>query len=196
MGCYMKLRYIVLFVLAATKIYAADDQMIDTIKKIDPDNLSQLLIPGFFFRAEQKERYLSVAQEMTNRTYKELHSYSLGDFVRFFKGTTKLGLSGLSVYAGYRYHKKHWDISRWSVESYKASRQIIGQDLTDKYHRAGVYAGLGILAWYMLGDGFSDLSNVFNKRYRLERHRKALVNEAIIQRLPVCDATSCDSLLG
>ena len=69
----MKLRYIVFFVLAATKVYAADDQMIDTIKKIDPDNLSQLLIPGFFFRAEQKERYLSVAQEMTNRTYKELH---------------------------------------------------------------------------------------------------------------------------
>lgn len=180
-----------LIVLMSVPIYALEDKMIDSLQRIDTDNLNKLLIPGFFIRAEEKKRYLDVAKEMTNRTHQELHSYSGWDIVRLGKGLSQLALSGASAAAAYLYYKKHWDISLWSVHPGQP-RRIQGQDLTDIYQRSAVYGVLGFLSWYMLCDSLEQFSAIIDKKDRLDNHRRALQNEAVIQRIPVIDQTVCD----
>ncbi len=187
----MKVTYIILIALLSTRVYAIEDKMIDSLQRIDSDNLNKLLIPGFFIRAAEKERYLFVAKEMTNRTYKELHSYSGWDIVRLGKGISQMALSGASAYVAYLYYKQHWDISRWNVGT-DQSRTIIGQDLVDKYHRGAVYGTLGFLSWYMFNGALRQFSAIVDKKDRLDNHRRALQNEAVIQRIPVIDQTSCE----
>jgi hypothetical protein len=168
-----------------------EDKMIDSLHRIDPDNLNKLLIPGFFIRAGEKERYVDVAKEMTNRTHQELHSYSSWDIVRLGKGLIQLGLSAGASTAAYRYYRGEWDIARWVVSS-NNTRIIKGQDLADPYQRAAVYGVLGFISWYFLRDGMDQLAAIIDKKDRLDAHRRALQNEAIIQRIPVIDKTVCE----
>ena len=187
----MKVTYFVLIALLSTRVYAVEDKMIDSLQRIDADNLNKLLIPGFFIRTAEKERYLAVAKEMTNRTYKELHSYSGWDIIRLGKGLSQLALSGASAYAIYLYHYGHWDISRWNVAPNRP-RTIVGQDLVDKSHQGAVYGALGFLSWYMFNGALKQFSAIVDKKDRLDNHRRALQNEAVIQRIPVIDQTSCE----
>lgn len=187
----MKIRYIILIGLLSSRIYAIEDKMIDSLKRIDTDRVRKLLIPGFFTGPEEKERYLQVAKEMTNRTHQELQSLSGWDIIRLGKGLSQLALGGAAAAAAYFYYKRQWDISLWSIEPDK-TRKIKAQDLTDVHHRYGVYAVLGCMSWYMLSEAMGQFSAIIDKKDRLDNHRCALQNEAVIQRIPVIDQTPCD----
>ncbi len=187
----MKVTYIVLIALLSTRLYAVEDKMIDSLQRIDSENLNKQLIPGFFIRAAEKEHYLKVAQKMTNDTYAHLNSYSGWDIVRLGKGVSQVALGSAASYAAYLYYfKKSWDISRWNVSA--DQRIIVGQDLTDGYQRAAVVGTLVFLAGYMFKGALDQFSAIVDKKDRLDNHRRALQNEAVIQRIPVIDQTTCE----
>lgn len=183
----MNILYIILIALLSFPLSGIEDKMIDTLKRIDTDDLNRLLIPGFFIGKEELKRYLDVAKEMTNRTHQQLHSYSGWDIIRFGKGLGEIALAGVSLTAAYLYYKEHWDISRWTPDVDKI-RIIKGQDLTDAHQRGAVYGILGLFTWYLFTDAMEQFSAIINKKDRLDNHRRALQNEAVIQRIPVIDA--------
>lgn len=183
----MNIRYSILIALLSFPLYGIEDKMIDTLKRIDTDNLNRLLIPGFFIGKDELKRYLDVAKEMTNRTHQELHSYSGWDIIRFGKGLGQIALGGASLAAAYLYYKGHWDISLWAPAGDKL-RKIKGQDLTDAHQRGAVYGILGLFSWYMFTDAMEQFSAIIDKKDRLDNHRRALQNEAVIQRIPVIDS--------
>ncbi len=195
----MKMKLLAALLLSSVMVQANNtDKMVEAIRRVDPDYLNQLLIPGFFIRPEEKTRYLAKAQEMTNRTFNELQSFSLGDCIRFVSGSVKSGLGALCVGLAYGCYNGLLDVSRWKWEGEPAQRRIVTQDFlaTDANYQKGAAGVLGVLSLYLLNNGWTDFSDITSKKSRLLRHRNALAVEAVIQRLPVCESDGeCESSL-
>ena len=171
-----------------------DDKMEEAIKNIDPDSLNKLLIPGLIMTAADKKKYVAMSREITNKTYKDLYSYSLSDIVRFARGVIKGGIGAAGLAGLYFYHQGTVDLSQWQVRD-KKSRIISSQEITDKQHIYSVYAILGGLSLYFLHLGGKELSDIMHKKNRMKRHRDALINEAVLQRLPVSEVGTSESIL-
>lgn len=188
----MKLYTFLLLIVCTLPKCSADDKLGETIRRNDPSNLNHLLVPGFFITSEEKKRYFTMAQKMTNATYEELHSISLQDIMNFVKGTAKVGVAALGGAALYAYWRGYADISQWS--GYSDENPQIRNCRTNElsgHYRKGLYTGLAVLSSYLLCSGVRDFIRIIRKEHRLHRHKDALAVEAVIQRLPVCEPEEC-----
>ncbi len=189
--------------------------IIEAIKSSDPDELRSLLIPGFYIQKDKKAEYLELARNVTNETYTNLNRSSWSDLTRFLKGGIELaaaGIAGFCAYSLYRgtigvYHHTlvprneqgeaiAAPISRyyasWGEKLVKSSDNI---DLFEsEYTHLASIGSLGVLTLYWAAKGINEWRTVAAAHDRSEHHKRALAVEAIIQRLPACADSSCDTV--
>jgi hypothetical protein len=174
----MKRIVFVLLCLFPLGTHATDDRFLDAIKRSDPEYLHQLLMPGFYIRADDKKKYFALAQDMTNKTFSELHKFSYFDSIRSLNALGKLGTSAFSLIGLIAFYRTNWTIFR-----YDDANQPVGLETTKE--RSVIYGFLGALTTYFGFKAITDFTSIFSKQERFERHRNALAVEAVIQRLPV-----------
>lgn len=189
----MKLYTVLLLSLGLIPSLSAEDKL---FKAINGNDLNfYFLVPGFFVTSEEKKRYFTMAQKMTNRAFEELNSISFNDIGNFVKGTAKMGAAVIGAAGLYAYYKGYVDVSLWSgYHTDKPAVRDCKSNELDGHYRTGLYSGLGVIAAYLFCSGARDFANIIGKEHRLKRYRDALAVEAFIQRLPV-DPDECGKIV-
>lgn len=180
------------------------DKVVDAISASDPEMLRDLIIPGFLIRLEDKKRYVSLAQEITNTTHAQMHKFRASDIFNTVKGFSYLGLSTVFAYMGFDYWASNRSWSRlFSLGNIKLAVQTQRAARAERAARAGtdvdadeeinlvnekiVVPILGALGVYFAGKGLGTFHAILTKQKSVDIHNNALTVEAIIQRLPAFD---------
>ncbi len=196
------MKYACMFVLlifcSSHVLCSSDDKLVETIENCDPEGLRDLLIPGYLMSLDAKNKYVKLAQEITNQTYAELHQFKLKDIGGCIKALAygALGSSFLALAADYCILKKlgiKEFLLRWGrfgftygppqapVEGQTAEPAISERDET-------IFGGsLAAFGLYFFGKSLSLFHRVITKQNRVKTHHDALTVEAMIQRLPAFD---------
>ena len=189
----MKMRTLLVAFLFFVPAYA-EDKMEEAIKNIDPDAVHRLLIPGYIMRSEDKKRYVAMAREVTNKTYNKLNDISFGDFFRLIKFSVKSGLALAGLTGLYLYHTKRVEITV-KPDLLDVFGEYFSKESKDVINKYSLYSLLGASTLYLVDQSWREFSAIRNSESRMEEHRNALINEAVLQRLPVCEAGTSESIL-
>lgn len=95
-------RLVLIFALCNTMAaFGTEDKIIETVEHSNPERLQCLLMPGFLIRLEDKKRYVGLAQDVTNRTFADLHKTCFYDVI---KGARCALYVGLAIYFGKHFY--------------------------------------------------------------------------------------------
>lgn len=169
----------------------SEEKIVEAIENSDPEILRDLLIPGFLISIDTKNKLIKLAQEVTNTTHSQLHSFEFFDIVNFFKGALYAGLSVSFGYLAFDYLADARDLreflSNFSFMNFsKKARTSHGREAgpLEKKIFIGCLASLGA---YFGAKSLGTFNRIITNHGRLETHYNALTIEAIIQRLPAFD---------
>ncbi len=166
----------------------SDERLVEAIEGSNPEELRDLLIPGYLMSLDAKSKYIKLAQETTNRTHSQLHQFHFSDLGSCIKGVFYGGLGAGFAYLGLSSLLSNSDFRAWKAKLGSFSISFgpgdSGGDALDNKVFIGTLLALGT---YFSGKSIGIFNSVLTKHDRLKEHHNALTIEAIMQRLPAFD---------
>ena len=160
-----------------------EDKLMMAIEASNPVEVGRFLIPGY--GTDQKDRYVVKAREMTNQTFMDLSNSEWSDVKNLLTGIIKCSAAALFGYVGYSYHQGIFEVNMWKTADGETAPKWHAPVKEGPYAFCNFFYGvLGVSALYSLKEGLADFWSIYQRTERLETHHRALIVEALIQRLP------------